>query len=293
MILNVPSMDLLTLQAEDRDRPRILGCLSMSGRAMGIAAEAWRLARRLDAKLHLLHVGPYTPSGRRRLHRMLSAASVPMDDVDLRVIPGVPEEQIAHAAEQLDASVIVAGTQEGESTLEQLAESIAGRIVQVAPSPVLLISQPEVAERPINTFVAAVDFDDPSRRMLGGTIDWMRAEGATNLFVVHELAAHQRIRRGLRGPNGSAQADFLQDRTADIRRMLADYDTTGLHVHIACMRSRSHCDPLWYATAVWADVLCLPLTDQRLHQWAKLIRHRVGFKVCRTTCRILLHRDGM
>ena len=121
--------------------------------------------------------------------------------------------------------------------------------------------------------------------MVRWTVDWMRAEQAKDLFLVHEPP---RDGRGI----SAAQTEFLYEQTAAIRRLLHGVDTTGLNIRTACLRGdNTGCDAVWYANALWADVLCVPLSQERLGTWARLAKFRVGPHIHRPGCRLLLYRD--
>lgn len=116
----------------------LVGTDFSDGSALALA-EGRRLARALDAPLHVVHVAEGV-SGRElpeSAPAWLRSADVAPDSVAVR--PGVPAVELARLARDLEAGLIVLGTH-GASGFQPMAlGATASRLALLAPCPVVLV----------------------------------------------------------------------------------------------------------------------------------------------------------
>jgi nucleotide-binding universal stress UspA family protein len=125
---------------------------------------ASELARRLGARIHLLHVledrgaaaawtddyAPLLAEWRERCHDDAEAdlsaiaATLTVPPASAEVVDGSPAEMIVAQAQRRGAELIVMGTHGRRGLSHALVGSVAERVVRTAPCPVLTVRQPEV-----------------------------------------------------------------------------------------------------------------------------------------------------
>jgi hypothetical protein len=52
-------------------------------------------------------------------------------------------------------------------------------------------------------------------------------------------------------------------------------EASGLNVRTVLLPQRSWCDALWYAGALPADVLCVPLSAAQVQSWDRMLEHGI------------------
>lgn len=116
----------------------LVGTDFSAGSALALA-EARRLARALEAPLHVVHVAE-AASGRElpeSAPAWMQGAEVAPDSVTVR--PGVAAVELARLARDLEAGLIVLGTH-GASGFQPMAlGATAARLALLAPCPVVLV----------------------------------------------------------------------------------------------------------------------------------------------------------
>lgn len=264
---------------------RVLACLSDSSRTPAIAAEAWRLAGVAGGRCVFLHVGPDQPQTRAALRRALTAAGVPPDHPVL-FRDGEPSRVVRAVAEDERIDVIVAGVLDRRTTFSDHFGSVAGQIAATAPCSVLLLTEPRIDRPPRQRLAVSVDFDETSAGMLAAVVAWGRLEGVRRWHVLHEYDARG-FYSSLNAPAAESQASL----TRRLGEFIRCVDWSGLYVKRLCLSNKHGCDALWYARAVRADALCLPVSPRRQRFWERLLRFRIDIDVEALPPAILLFRD--
>jgi hypothetical protein len=75
-----------------------------------------------------------------RRERFLEHSTLPRDRVHVRLLQGVPGEQIVHRAQKRAADLIVMGTHGWSGVVRWMLGSVAHHVIQAAPCPVLTVS---------------------------------------------------------------------------------------------------------------------------------------------------------
>jgi nucleotide-binding universal stress UspA family protein len=78
--------------------------------------------------------------GRMEAERFLEQSTLPRERVHVRVMNGVPGEQIVHCAQEHAADLIVMGTHGWSGVVRWMLGSVAHHVIQTAPCPVLTVS---------------------------------------------------------------------------------------------------------------------------------------------------------
>lgn len=153
-------------------------------RALQRAAD---LARRLEARLTLLHVGvpgADAEPARQLLAARLAGEALPRAELHLR--HGQPAEQILAQARGLEADLLVLGSHHRDSP-EGFAGTTLEQVLHASPAPVLLAVSSEPA--PWRRALAALDFSPCASRALRLAAALLGAEAELHALHVHEVAA--------------------------------------------------------------------------------------------------------
>ncbi|WP_327052114.1 universal stress protein [Halomicrococcus gelatinilyticus] len=114
------------------------------------------LARQCDASVHLLYVvdddvyGHYAgvdaienaePALEEQGERVLSAAAAEADGVDVttEIVRGHPHEEILACADDVDADLVVMGTEQHTGEYRRLLGSVTERVVRMSDGPVHVV----------------------------------------------------------------------------------------------------------------------------------------------------------
>ena len=273
-------------QHQRRSPQHVLACLSRSGRAPAIAAEAWRIAQANGATCQFLHVGENDADAHARLRDVLAAARVP-PEAPLWLHRGKARHVIPQMVRRHEIDLVIAGVLNRHTTLNRHLCSIAGQIVATVPCSVLLLTEPQVEREPWKRIVATVDFDELSREMIASVLLLGRREDVRHWHIIHEY-----------DPGGFfSQLDNLEavSHAARLRRLEAfirAFDWSGQYVQHQCLLNKHGCDALWYAQTMKADLLCLPLSHRRQEFWARVRRFRIDVDIHALPCAVLLFRDN-
>ncbi len=164
------------------------------------------LAKMYEAKLHLLHVlenplwfglesatAPYLKHVQEESERRLAEleqglTDSGLKDAQVRLVIGIPSEEIKKAAQNIGADLVVVGTS-GRTGLDVvLLGSTAERVIKDAPCPVLAIpARPETGPTPsIQHVMTPVDFSSPSLDAVEYAIQVANHFGA-KVTLVHVL----------------------------------------------------------------------------------------------------------
>lgn len=171
-----------------------------AARAQALAVD---LARRFGAKIHAIHCVPLNELERAEAEAQLPRVLPPaLDDVvaSRKVVRALaPELGILESARALGAQLVVMGTHGRTNLAHVLLGSVAERVVQLAPCPVLTVRSSDhmpggkaPAARPagdaamvtIRTILCPIDFSDCSRTALEHAEEFARRFDAA-LIVTH------------------------------------------------------------------------------------------------------------
>lgn len=272
-------------QAEVRFPQRLLVCLPRSSRASAIAAEAWGIAQAVGAECQFLHIGTSDDNTQAYLRRALTHADVPAS-VSLQVCAGKPHRVVRQWVQRHGIDLVIAATSSRHTSFLRHLCSTAGRIATAAPCSVLLLTEPALERRPLGRFVVSVDFDDPSRTMLAHVLHWGRCEQAEQWHLIHEYDPS-----GFYSLLSRLEPESASRRMVRLGEFIRPFDWSGRHLHRLCLYNKQGCDAIWYADAVRADVLCLPMSARRQAFWERILRFRLDLDVPALPRAILLFRN--
>lgn len=272
--------------------PRVIvASFSTSPRNAAVAAEAARLARVFDARLHLVHAGTEDEALHQNFREALHRAGV-QEPPQLTVRAGRPDRVVCQVAQEVGADLIVGGVLRPETTLAAHARSTAGRIAIHAPCHVMLLRHPRLDPAPARRVMAAVGFDAGSRGMLRWLIAWSAAQGAEAIDVVHEQRPWA-LRHAQARPDATG-APVLGDTPSAARQALdalvGEHDFGRLQSSAMCLHGSSGWDALAYAAFRKTDLLCLPVTPRRMSFWQSLIDHGLDLDLHAVPCSLLLYK---
>ena len=232
---------------------RVLVCLPLSERAVNLARQAMMLASRLGADLIFAHVGQEVRARRRQLEELFERNELRYDPESLIVERGSAPRVLLEIMEREEADLVIAGALRWESSLGKYNRSIAGRVVRYSKCPTWLISRSLNAEGSLSTAVLSSESAKDSCRFLKWYLPWARRLGLQSLHVVK---------------SGRSDA-HLQKSDATVAW------ACGVKLRFVLQAKRSWCDALWYAEALPADVLCVPLSAAQIRAWDRLLRHGI------------------
>ena len=151
-------------------RPRFLVPLDFSEYANQVLDYTIHLARKLGARVTLLHVIQSLPFGgvdmgvtlpytllqdleaevRHRMESALERVTAAGLEGDIVVVHGVPFHDIIETAKTQQVALIIMGTQGRTGYQYLLLGSVAEKVVRLAPCPVLVVRQPTVTVVPVS-----------------------------------------------------------------------------------------------------------------------------------------------
>ncbi len=168
---------------------------------------AMRLADRLGADLHLVHVyqlpifvdpdgALISGGGDVRTHlsgeaqRLLDERAARHGEVKLHehLAEGLPHDEINRVAEEQGATLIVMGTHGRTGLKRMLLGSVAERVVRTSPIPVITIPPPQDGEEPlaaVRRIACPVDFSDVSKQAIALALELGERLGAEEVELLH------------------------------------------------------------------------------------------------------------
>lgn len=162
---------------------------------------ATALARRMGAKIHLLHayhlpleiVAPIPAPYQDQLREMSVdgleglQADVKRHGVHCTVeaVDQSPLSAISEVAKRVSADLIVMGTRGAKGIEHLFLGSVAERTVRAAPCPVLTVGRDCTPDDDFSTIVVAMDFSEPARRALDLAKEFALKAGPAKLVLVH------------------------------------------------------------------------------------------------------------
>jgi hypothetical protein len=211
------------------------------------------------------------------------------DSSTLIVERGSPPRVLLQIIEREEADLVIAGTLRWESSLSKYDRSIAGRVVRHSKKPTWLISRSLNAERKLSTAVLSSKFGEASYPFLAWYLPWARRLGLQTLHVVErgDSDAYQYSSRF------SSVEDLDLDRSTILSANQAAVAwACGVKLRFVQLVKRTWCDSLWYAEALSADVLCVPLTEAQIRVWDRLLRHGIDPDLDRLPKSVLIIPQG-
>jgi nucleotide-binding universal stress UspA family protein len=220
------------------DYKRILVAVDFSTGSRAALEEASRLARKSEAKLHVLHVvdsmavaalrdshgGVYekqaevTAQGASAaLGRWLQSADLP-EAHEATVAVGVPLHEILEHVERWRIDLLVAGTV-GAGGIHPGAGSLAGKLARKAPGRVLLVAGKAPAG--FNKVVACVDFSEGSTKVVKEAQRMALAEQAHVDFL--HVWQEPWLMMSYDAPVADATTEIRDRYIRDLRAMLKDF----------------------------------------------------------------------
>ncbi len=163
---------------------------------------------------------------RERINEVLRTDELPNKLVYQVELRGA-DEGIVAAARAHDVDLIVLGTTGLGAVERMVMGSTAERVIRTSHLPVLAVA-PSAPDDHFHTVLAPVDLTDHSRVVLGGAIDFARAELA-RLLVMHAFALPTATMAllDLQPPAETIDA-FEQRKWREFDGFLADFDFTGI-----------------------------------------------------------------
>jgi len=192
------------------------------------------LGRRGESVLHLVHVGEAGGEAAVRLDEVADRVSGAGVRVAAETAPGIPDEVLVDRARHLRPGLVVLGAHGRRAPARWLLGSIAERVAQESPVPVLVVREAGrllrwlAGESPLRVLVA-VDRSESSRLAFEGARA-LRRFGECDVTAVHVAWLPGEFERyGLPGPMAldSVPADLLARLEPDLRAAIAPGEGAG------------------------------------------------------------------
>jgi len=170
-----------------------------------------------------------------------------------------PAEEIARYAKEHDMDLIVMGTH-GRTGLEHfLLGSVAEKVLQIAPCPVLTVRLREDVEvQPYLNIVVPIDFSEYSMKAFRYGVSLARQFEA-NLELLHVLDRPVQPEYYHEGePPGRAKKDALRERSHEmLRKIVAEYDAGDVATETRVVAGRAYSAICKYAEKNQTDLIIM------------------------------------
>lgn len=166
---------------------RIITAIALSPRAEANLQESYRIAKRFQSLLILVHVGNKDPQTESGLKALIQKVGIPEDSFELHFMSGDPTMAILQAADEHQADLLIAGALQREKWLQYFKGSVARKLCRKANCSLLLLTNPSLTPRPMQRIVVNGSDHPKTEDTIRTAIYVARSFGSQKVTIVEEI----------------------------------------------------------------------------------------------------------
>lgn len=254
--------------------------------------EAARLKQHWQSQLVLIHVGDSSVGAASSLNNLLVKIGLNPDEINIRWEHGDPAKRILAVCREEKVDLIIAGALKKEDLISYYVGTIARKILRKAPCSVLMIINPAVAPKPLNSIVVNAEDSPFVEQALEVACDLGRAESAHWIHVIREIklyglsmsASDQRSE----DEYSQLRTDLVATEIDNVQRMLTKISHEGLKINIKVLSGKSGYELAQFATRKHADLLIVGAPAQRFSFFDRIFPHGLEYIFADLPCSLLV-----
>ncbi len=149
--------------------------------------ESVRIAKMLDAKLVLVHVGRETPQKVEQLELLVSQTDIDRDKVTIDFREGDPVRSILDSCKENKVDLLIAGAMKKENLLKFYTGSIARKLCRKAECSILLLTDRSVIRNKCKEIVVSGDNHDKTEGTVRTANYFGKVLGAEHITIIDEI----------------------------------------------------------------------------------------------------------
>lgn len=267
---------------------RAVVAAAFSPRLTAVLNEAHRLAGAFGAECVIVHVGEKSAAVRSRLEQEL-AASAFSGQATMVIESGNPAEALLKAAKEHGADLIIAGALAKEGLFTYYVGSVARTLARNAHCSVLLLTEPQVKQKPFDRIHCAVEYRPAAEKAVVAASQLADAMHSRNLYYTHSFVSGE-----------LASLKSAED-TVRIRRIYREEEDklsvflnalslpyTGYQLR--CLHDPDRTMTLNFTRDIGADLLVIHGPTDRAGLWNRLFPHELEATLQHLPCSLMLTR---
>jgi len=279
------------------DMIRTVGlAIAFSPTAERMLSEAIFIARLLDARLVLIHVGDHGQKEEQLLQHLLGNRGISREEVTVRWQQGAAAKEILKACEAEKVDLLVAGALKKEEMIQYYLGSVARDIMRKAKCSVLLLTQPALVPAGFKNIVVDAE-DSPSVRqaisfacLLGKKSKdaWVHVVRELKLYGLAMSASdhysekeYENIRQGL-----------VKDEIEKVETLLQTIPHENLKLNIKVLSGKSGFELAQFAQRKQADLLVVSAPPRRFGFFDRVFTHDLEYVFADLPCNLLIVQSG-
>lgn len=149
--------------------------------------ESTRIAKMLEAKLILIHVGAKTDKKLEKLELLISQTAIDREDVKLEFREGNPVKAILDSCDENNVDLLIAGAQKRENLLTFYTGSVARKLCRKAQCSLLLLTDRSVIRNKCKEIVVSGDNHSKTENTVRTANYFGKILGAEHITIVDEI----------------------------------------------------------------------------------------------------------
>lgn len=255
--------------------------------------ESTRIAKMLDAKLIIVHVGKETTSKVDKLELLLSQTDIDRDKVQLEFREGDPVRSILSSCEENDVDLLIAGAEKKENLLRFYTGSVARKLCRKAKCSILLLTDRSVIRNACKEIVVSGDDHNKTETTVRTANYFGKVLGAKHITIVDEIDPRKAA--------SSADDDLQLEETTRIRKKVKEKELerinqlekglqadTALPVGHKCIFGKPGYTISHYASANNADLLVMNSPDSELGIIDRVFPHDLEYVLSDLPCCLMI-----
>lgn len=255
--------------------------------------ESARIAKMLDAKLVLIHVGPETPQKTERLELLVAQTGINRKMVMIEFRDGDAVDSILDSCKENKVDLLIAGAMKKENLLKFYTGSIARKLCRKAECSILLLTDRSVIRNKCREIVVSGADHDKTEGTVRTANYFGKILGAEHITIVNEIDPKatgdhadddaQLTETALKRKNLQRKED---ERLGELEVQLALEG--ALAVSHRCIFGKAGYTIGHYSTANRADLLVMNSPDSKLGIMDRVFTHGLEYVLSDLPCCLMI-----
>jgi nucleotide-binding universal stress UspA family protein len=253
--------------------------------------EVKKLSGIFSAKVTFLHCGNITDEQKQHLRDLLFKTSFRDNEYTIAWQEGNVPKTIAMMAENEKVDLLVSGVIKKDSFIEFFSGSVARNIARHAHNSVLLIPDPDLNSRPIETVVISVHDEHPEKVIETGLL-FAKKMQVKKIHIVKESVVkgsrHVFMRYYSEKDYYRMHEQIIETEHKYIRKLLEPYTPLEIDFSIKVLFGHSGIALVEYARQIKADLIVDAYPEFKVGILDRLFPHDIEYALKDLPCKLLL-----
>ncbi|HTH55044.1 MAG TPA: universal stress protein [Cyclobacteriaceae bacterium] len=269
---------------------KIAIAIAFSPTAVGMLAEAARLARFFSADLLLIHVGDKTSEAEQKISELAEAVGLTGYSVIWR--KGNPEKEILNACREKNIDLLVAGALKKEKVIKRYIGSVSRAIMRNADCSIYIVNNPSKELKPIQQIVVNAEDSVHVESAIAVACFLAEKENSSWVHIVREikmmgltLSANDQLTADEYSETKQA---MVQEEINAVEKILGTIPHAKTKVNIKMLSGKSGFELRKFVEKKQGDLLVVGAPTRRLSFFDRIFPHDLEYIFADMPCHLFI-----